>query len=289
MGQRNDIVNKAISQIGYIEKSNNNNKYGAYFGANYQPWCGYFVSWCAVQCKIPTSIFYQSGYVPSIVTTAKQRGVWKTRTYSPKPGDLAIFDFNLNNTGDHIEIVRNLNGSTLYTIGGNTSAQYENANGDGVFLKGRSKSYNKILGYVAIPYEGDNEMTTVQRPIVHPELGKFTATLEYEDNEHSGTLRSIIDQFTNYKVTGWVDATKTITLGFKDGYKPPTNQTEIDSLKAQIATLEKAKADLATENTNLQTEIDDLEIENDALASQISESSSLLIAFEKVRDFFKGV
>jgi len=42
-----DIVDIAISQLGYKEGAGNNTKYGKYTGANMAPWCHSFVSWCA--------------------------------------------------------------------------------------------------------------------------------------------------------------------------------------------------------------------------------------------------
>ena len=162
MNQREDILAKAKSQIGYIEGKNNNNKYGSYFNANYVAWCAYFVSWCARQAKISESIFLSSGYVPGIVYWFKNKGLFKTKgSYTPKAGDLIIFDFNSNGTGDHIGIVEKVSGSYVYSIEGNTSSNGENANGDGVWRKGRSTSYSKILGYCTPKYEEEEELKIV--------------------------------------------------------------------------------------------------------------------------------
>ena len=53
--QREDILKIARSQIGYKEVSNNWTKYGQWYGMQ-DDWCAIFVSWCANQAKIPTSI-----------------------------------------------------------------------------------------------------------------------------------------------------------------------------------------------------------------------------------------
>ena len=78
--QREDIVNVALSQVGYREGSSSNdysgaddgsynnyteynywyNKYvssGMPVGGSNAPWCATFVSWCAEQATIPSSIF----------------------------------------------------------------------------------------------------------------------------------------------------------------------------------------------------------------------------------------
>ena len=53
---RNDIIGVALTQVGYTEGSNNYTKYGVWYGLPNSPWCGMFVSWCANQAGIPTSV-----------------------------------------------------------------------------------------------------------------------------------------------------------------------------------------------------------------------------------------
>jgi len=44
------LIQVAKSQVGYIEgPKDNETKYGAFTKANFQPWCGSFVMWCADQ------------------------------------------------------------------------------------------------------------------------------------------------------------------------------------------------------------------------------------------------
>ena len=52
MSKRDEIVEIALSQKGYKEGPNNDTKYGAWYGLNYNPWCAMFVSWCADQIGI---------------------------------------------------------------------------------------------------------------------------------------------------------------------------------------------------------------------------------------------
>lgn len=181
MGQRDNILAIAKKEIGYTERNNNNNKYGAAFKANNQPWCAYFVSWCADKAQIPKSIIPVNGYVPGIVSYYQKKGLFKKRSsYIPKYGDLIIFDFNRNGTGDHIGIVEKVSNDKVYTIEGNTSKQGENANGDGVWNKYRSLSYGGILGYCAIKYEDDikevdeNNMKRYDKASQVPIWGKAT-------------------------------------------------------------------------------------------------------------------
>ena len=83
--QRVDIVGVAKTQVGYTEGSNNNNKYGTYFGKNNLSWCAYFIIWCARQAGIDSSIIKLSGY-----GTADDLGVtYKGRSADRSSGRVA--------------------------------------------------------------------------------------------------------------------------------------------------------------------------------------------------------
>lgn len=119
---RQDIIAIAWTQVGYREdggsgSNNNNNKYGAYFGNNYDSWCGYFVSWCAVQAGIPTSILKRTGWAsPSSFGLVGLPG----ESYTPVPGDLF---FQPSGSGyKHVGLVVEVNAAkgTVITIEGNT-------------------------------------------------------------------------------------------------------------------------------------------------------------------------
>ena len=80
--QRTDLVNVARSQLGYHEGNNtsqlhgessgssNYTEYGYWYGTQvqgsssgfYASWCAYFISWCARQAGIPTSIISNATY-----------------------------------------------------------------------------------------------------------------------------------------------------------------------------------------------------------------------------------
>lgn len=82
---------------------------------------------------------------------AKEQGIWHPYTETPKPGDLALFDFNGGHTKrDHVGIVKSVGGSTIYTIEGNTGSG-NNANGGAVMERQRSVTY--ITGYVRPKYD----------------------------------------------------------------------------------------------------------------------------------------
>lgn len=209
MGQRESILSIANKEIGYTEGANNNNKYGAAFKANNQPWCAYFVSWCADKAQIPKSVIPISGYVPGIVSWYKNKDLFKRRgNYIPKPGDLIIFDFNRNGTGDHIGIIGKVSGGYVHTIEGNTSSSGENANGDGVWNKGRALSYGGILGYCIVEYEDDirevdeDDMKRYDKASQVPAWGKATieklVKLDLLKGDEKGNLDLSYDMLRMY-------------------------------------------------------------------------------------------
>ncbi len=157
MSDRANILRLATAEVGYKEGANNSNKYGAAFGGNYQPWCAYFISWLAQQAGILLDIIPQTGYVPDYHT--KYRANFKKKAgYTPEPGDLIIFDFNNNGTGDHVGIVEKVNGNTLTTIEGNTSSGNSGSqtNGGGVYRRTRYLSSSTTMGFWQPNYQEDN-------------------------------------------------------------------------------------------------------------------------------------
>lgn len=116
---RNDIIGVALTQVGYSEGSNNYTKYGVWYGQSNAPWCGMFVSWCAKEAGIPTSVLRRTGIAnPSNFGLSYKSG----SQYTPQKGDL-FFKKNFS----HVGLVYYTEGAYFYTIEGNTS----NTSGEG--------------------------------------------------------------------------------------------------------------------------------------------------------------
>lgn len=122
--QRTRFVEVAKTQVGYQEGSNNNTKYGAWYGANNNAWCVMFISWCAEKAGIPTSV------IPKMASTTamcnwfgeNNRLHLRTSMYIPLPGDIVFFTGNGTKGGlKHTGMVEAVNGTTLITIEGNYS------------------------------------------------------------------------------------------------------------------------------------------------------------------------
>ena len=124
MSQRNNFIATARAELGVIEgPKDNQTKYGAFTKANFLPWCGSFVNWCAneVGLKIPNCV--------STVTGAKafeKKGQWElaSDTAMPLPGDICFMDFPNDGLDriSHVGIVVKDNGDgTVTCIEGNTA------------------------------------------------------------------------------------------------------------------------------------------------------------------------
>jgi hypothetical protein len=123
MGQRNQFIMTARGELGVIEgPKDNETKYGAFTKANFLPWCGSFVNWCAneVGLKIPNCVSTVAGAQAFI-----KKGQWeKVDEATPLPGDIVFFDFPNDGVDriSHVGIVVKDNGDgTVTCIEGNTS------------------------------------------------------------------------------------------------------------------------------------------------------------------------
>ena len=143
MGQRTDFIAVAKGELGVIEgPKDNETKYGAFTKANFQPWCGSFVNWCAneVGLKIPNCV-----YTPGGASAFMKKNQWEKAgdEAQPLPGDIVFFDFPNDGVDriSHIGIVVKDNGDgTVTCIEGNTAPDKkgDQRNGGQVCLKVRA-------------------------------------------------------------------------------------------------------------------------------------------------------
>ena len=156
--QIEDLIAVATTQIGYTEGNNasgesgttggsgNYTKYGRWYGINPGAWCAMFVSWCANQAGIPSSIITKHASCDLGMQWFQNNGVWQWSpacggSYVPKRGDIIYFRTKTNQVTDstHVGIVYDSNSSTVYTIEGNASNKCQK--------KSYSLSSSYILGY----------------------------------------------------------------------------------------------------------------------------------------------
>jgi len=122
-GTAERLIEVALAEVGYVEgPKDNETKYGAFMKANFQPWCGSFVNWCANEAgvKIPNTVFTPGG-----AAAFKKAGSWVDGDVAdPEPGDIAYFDFPSDGVDriSHVGIVVEDNGDgTVWCVEGNTT------------------------------------------------------------------------------------------------------------------------------------------------------------------------
>ena len=118
-----------------------------YFGGGYvdggtTPWCACFVSWCLDQLGVGCEGI-PSAYVPGIQAAAAGAG----KALSPsdaQSGDVVIFDWNSNNSGDHVGFCVANHDGWMETVEGNVSNS----------VGRRTRYYANVLMAIRPDYDG---------------------------------------------------------------------------------------------------------------------------------------
>jgi len=163
------ILEVAKAEVGTIEgPKDNQTKYGAFTKANFLPWCGSYVMWCAAQAgvKVPNTVSTVSG-----AAAFKKMGTWFEADcgQSPQPGDILYFDFPGDGVDriSHVGICKSIKSDgVIYAYEGNTSGKKTGSqrNGGEVCEQVRAYKTNKdkvkvsIVGWGRPNYKG-NEVT----------------------------------------------------------------------------------------------------------------------------------
>ena len=136
-GGNGQIVSVALTQLG----NQGGQKFWSWYGFDsHVAWCACFASWCGDQAGL-----IESGKMPKFslcddgIAWFQSKGKWKSRGYSPAPGTLIFFDWNGDGTSDHVGIVEKTEGSTVYTVEGNSS--------DAVNQRSYNINSGTIMGY----------------------------------------------------------------------------------------------------------------------------------------------
>lgn len=118
------VGNQAIVNIALDQQGNPGGaKFWSWYGFNGRvEWCACFVSWCADQLGyIDAGVIPKFAGVGTGIDFFKERGQWQSPGYVPAPGDIIFFDWEADGLCDHVGIVESCDGTTVYTIEGNTS------------------------------------------------------------------------------------------------------------------------------------------------------------------------
>lgn len=185
-----DIVGVAKTQIGYTELDTSTGlpispdddygytKYGASFGEPCGHWCAYFVSWCAGQAGIPSSVVPRLGNCGAIIRwfTSRNCFCYRSSGYVPKAGDFVLYDWDCGTSPDHIGLVTGCDGSTFYTIEGNTGGA------EGYRCEGKSKSLSspEVIGFCTPNY---NDRTSYHGSFAFVSSSATTQSIAYSTNK----------------------------------------------------------------------------------------------------------
>jgi hypothetical protein len=140
------VIELAKAEAGYVEGKNNLNKFAPIAGhANNQPWCNTFISAIFIQAGIREAIPITASCAATLAWGIKNIRIIQTE--KAKRGDLVIFDFTKSGQSQHIGLAVkrfNLKTNTIQTVEGNTGEKSQ-ANGEGVYVKTRSKDFIKAV------------------------------------------------------------------------------------------------------------------------------------------------
>jgi hypothetical protein len=232
--QREDIVNVALSQVGYREGNSSNDYSGAddgsynnyteynYWYHNYvssgmpvggdsAPWCATFVSWCAEQANIPTSILKRSTAAghgasyfnvnfysgsSSLASSGDNDSYFMGYNYTPQKGDLFF-----TRSWSHVGLVVGVSGNYVITVEGNTNNN-GSSQGNGVY----KLTWRKIVDlYFGVPNYSNS-------PIKH------TVDTSYGTNftaypKSKITAENIFDAYHNQiDSTSWIGTSDKCTI-----------------------------------------------------------------------------
>lgn len=231
MASGQELVNVALKEKGTKESGTNNVKYNTWYhgrevsGEDY-PWCAVFVSWCANQLGIPTTIIPKTASAGAFAAHAKKGNGTVYTKGTPQAGDLFLSGYDNNSWAKHVGIVVSCDGSSITTIEGNSS--------DMVL----SRTLNiSDLTFVRFNLDGAGGTMTanwVEREV--PNIGKDLATKAYM------AYQAITATSTNNYKLAYSESTTTHTGGLRV-YKKSFYQIAMASYYGGVGTYVKIQFD----------------------------------------------
>lgn len=153
LGSVKRLIEVAKKEVGVVEgPKDNETKYGAFTGSNFNAWCGSFVVWCFNRAGVALAGGNATVYTPNGAAAFKKAKAWSDAADAdPRPGDVVYFDFPGDGVDriSHVGIVIKNNGDgTVTTIEGNTAGKSgDQRNGGQVLeqLRGFKKNKKGVL------------------------------------------------------------------------------------------------------------------------------------------------
>ncbi|HEX3077615.1 MAG TPA: peptidoglycan-binding protein [Lachnospiraceae bacterium] len=174
MSQVEKLIKIAEEEVGYLEKASNENldsktanagksnytKYGKWIGCNGQPWCHSFVSWCANQAGIPSSIIPKTAGTHYGANWFKKNAkfIAPSKSNPPRRGDLMYHDSGKGQ--GHVGIVVAYNGGdSVETIEGNTN---NSGSREGTIVTHKTRKFSYIWGFGRPKYTDESSSDSEQ-------------------------------------------------------------------------------------------------------------------------------
>ena len=217
------LIEAALKEIGYVEgPKDNETKYGAFTKANFLPWCGSYVMWCADQAgvKIPNTVSTMAG-----AAAFKKMGTWTDAAAAdPQPGDIVYFDFAAGGAPiEHVGIVVANNGDgTITTAEGNTSGDKKKKaserNGGEAVKKIRAYKKNSkgipvfIVGFGRPNYKGNEVKARVPKPTIPAFDGRIAP------GDQGDAVKFVQHVLTLVEDGDYGPATKKAVIAFQDNH-----------------------------------------------------------------------
>ena len=217
--QRDDIINVALSQVGYVEGSSSGDYGGAndgsylnyveynYWynkcvsssmpvGGSYAHWCATFVSWCAEQAGVPKSIlnrstaaghsssyfniyFYAGG--STLNASSDDNYHFLGYNYTPKKGDLFY-----TRTWSHVGLVVGVDGNYVTTVEGNTN---DGGSADGMGVYRRTRAISSL--YFGVPDYVEGNSNPPSKPTLNSMKSEYPSgsNISFTWNETENTTQ----------------------------------------------------------------------------------------------------
>ena len=146
------ITKIAAGEVGYVDRGVDDTKYNDWFGLPNQPWCAIFVSWCANQANVSTSVIPREATCAALRTFFLERGKYYSSrsqggSYTPKVGDL-VFQNGSATSPWHVGIVTEVGSTYVKFVDGNSAYPTYN----GVTLQNYSLTDTSLVAFASPTY-----------------------------------------------------------------------------------------------------------------------------------------
>lgn len=144
------LISVARSQIGVKEKPAGSNrvKYTSWYGM-VGPWCAMFVSWCAAEAGIPTSVIPKHAWTPAGKSFFQKKKQWGSK---PRVGAIAYYNLSGLGRVSHVGIVERVyKDGSFDAIEGNTDIRGGRTGGQVMRKRRKAVGRGGGFGYPAYP------------------------------------------------------------------------------------------------------------------------------------------